>query len=686
MKGASMNQMLHLMQESIQTQKGNAVKALAKEAAKAGDFSEYMKMNTIKSTEIKPVASASSTKVQTSMEQTQAFNRESSQNTVSCGKEQNIQKDTPISENTQTEKVKTAEDVSKAENTQTHSTTTEETNQTQTEESTETADVIQEQGDKETKTALQEHEIQEKGTEFGEQQEEPLEVKTITFGDILVSLEYTTKTVESADDETADNLQNKGQLLHICIEVPEEMKAVFDKVETQLVDKIAEVFQVSEEEVVEAMETLAVNLWNLLQPDNLKELAVAISQEESVVSLVTNEEFLESYQQMETGIREILAGLSEEETAVLEELDSVFQQTEQMAAELTGKQEISKTHQEEQLLMNVKTEITVQQPMTEQSVRNLADGQPNSEDIPMVVVAKETILESVTTEQYPSDVDTPQYPSDVDTPQQQNNVDIAQQQDNVNVPQQQEVSVENPLRQEKSVDNSMRNPESADNGLQVNETQNLQLEENSKTDRNRQNTDSEQQKNSESQPEKKEQSTPIVQSTTSFTTVTADNQMQTIVRTEHVDYEGIVRQIVEQVKVEIKPDTVSMELQLNPESLGKVNLHISSREGAVTAELFVQNEAVKNAIEGQLMVLRETMQQQGIKVEAVEVTVETGQSDRNLEQHSEEQKRQAEDQSRGYRRKAINLLQGLDEEFMDEDDLIRAHIMQESGNSVDMNA
>lgn len=677
MKGANMNQMFHLMQESIQTQKGNAVKALAKEAAKAGDFSEYMKMNTIKSTEIKPVASASSTKVRTSMEQTQAFNGESSQNTVSCGKEQNVQKDTPISENTPTEKVKTAEDVSKAENAQTHSTTTEETNQTQTEESTETADVIQEQGNKETKTAWQEHEIQEKGTEFGEQQEEPLEVKTITFGDILVSLEYATKTVESADDETADNLQNKGQLLHICIEVPEEMKAVFDKVETQLVDKIAEVFQVSEEEVVEAMETLAVNLWNLLQPDNLKELAVAISQEESVVSLVTNEEFLESYQQMETGIREILAGLSEEETAVLEELDSVFQQTEQMAAELTGKQEISKTHQEEQLLMNVKTEITVQQPMTEQSVRNPADGQPNSEDIPMVVVAKETILESVTTEQYPSDVD---------TPQQHNNVDIAQQQDNVNVPQQQEASVENPLRQEKSVDNSMRNPESADNGLQVNETQNLQLEENSKTDSNRQNTDSEQQKNSESQPEKKEQSTPIVQSTTSFTTVTADNQMQTIVRTEHVDYEGIVRQIVEQVKVEIKPDTVSMELQLNPESLGKVNLHISSREGAVTAELFVQNEAVKNAIEGQLMVLRETMQQQGIKVEAVEVTVETGQSDRNLEQHSEEQKRQAEEQSKGYQRKGINLLGGLDEEFMDEDDLIRAHIMQESGNSVDMNA
>ena len=173
---------------------------------------------------------------------------------------------------------------------------------------------------------------------------------------------------------------------------------------------------------------------------------------------------------------------------------------------------------------------------------------------------------------------------------------------------------------------------------------------------------------------------------TTVQTVSFDNQIQTITKTEQTSFEGIVRQIVQQVKVQVKPDTVSMELQLNPENLGKVNLHVSSKEGAVTAQLFVQNETVKQAIEGQIMVLREAMQQQGIKVEAVEVTVETGDSSRNLEQHEEDSKENAREQARKVSRKNINLLNGLEEVDLEEEEILRTHIMRQSGNSLDMNA
>jgi flagellar hook-length control protein FliK len=85
----------------------------------------------------------------------------------------------------------------------------------------------------------------------------------------------------------------------------------------------------------------------------------------------------------------------------------------------------------------------------------------------------------------------------------------------------------------------------------------------------------------------------------------------------------IANQIIERIKVSIQPDQTSMELQLNPENLGKVNLSVQSKNGVMTAQFVVQNEMSKEAIESQLHTLRETLNQQGIKVEAIEVTVST---------------------------------------------------------------
>lgn len=83
----------------------------------------------------------------------------------------------------------------------------------------------------------------------------------------------------------------------------------------------------------------------------------------------------------------------------------------------------------------------------------------------------------------------------------------------------------------------------------------------------------------------------------------------------------IAQQIIDQIRVIINPEQTTMELQLNPEHLGKVNLTISSKEGAMTAHFAVQNDLAKQAIEGQLITLKETLAQQGIKVETIEVTV-----------------------------------------------------------------
>lgn len=83
----------------------------------------------------------------------------------------------------------------------------------------------------------------------------------------------------------------------------------------------------------------------------------------------------------------------------------------------------------------------------------------------------------------------------------------------------------------------------------------------------------------------------------------------------------IVQQVVNHVRIRVLPQTTSMELQLNPASLGRVNLNVTSQNGTATATLTVQNQVAKEALESQLTVLRENLESQGLKVEAVEVNV-----------------------------------------------------------------
>lgn len=144
----------------------------------------------------------------------------------------------------------------------------------------------------------------------------------------------------------------------------------------------------------------------------------------------------------------------------------------------------------------------------------------------------------------------------------------------------------------------------------------------------------------------------------------------------------IVNQVVEQIKVVIKPEQTSMELNLNPESLGKVNLVVTQKDGMMTAQFTVQNEIAKEALESQMQVLKENFNMQGLKVDAVEVTIsnlpfsQDNMSEGGKEQHKSSGKK-----------KNINL---ADLDFVEEDltaeEAMKIDMMQKSGNSVDYSA
>ncbi len=174
------------------------------------------------------------------------------------------------------------------------------------------------------------------------------------------------------------------------------------------------------------------------------------------------------------------------------------------------------------------------------------------------------------------------------------------------------------------------------------------------------------------QPESEQFLNNLLQTTISNVEV-VDGQVTTVTQIR-----DIVNQLVNEIRVNIKPDTTNMELQLNPEQLGKVNLSIVSKEGTVTAQFTVETSVAKEAIESQIHMLKENLTDQGVKVESIEVTVSNfsfGESNQTFESNSE--------QKQGHKPLKLD---GFDDDMSGQDSNIIEELMQDYGNTVDYTA
>ncbi len=153
----------------------------------------------------------------------------------------------------------------------------------------------------------------------------------------------------------------------------------------------------------------------------------------------------------------------------------------------------------------------------------------------------------------------------------------------------------------------------------------------------------------------------------------------TVVTEQQVQQTDILRQVVEQVRVNMNQQQTSLELQLYPEHLGRIQINVVSKEGVMTASIVAETEAAKQAIEAGLLNLKEAMEQQDLKVEAIEVMVST----MGFEQSDEQQQSFDEKGSSNPRRK-INLSE-LGEEITVEDEA-EIEKMKATGSSVSYRA
>ncbi len=153
------------------------------------------------------------------------------------------------------------------------------------------------------------------------------------------------------------------------------------------------------------------------------------------------------------------------------------------------------------------------------------------------------------------------------------------------------------------------------------------------------------------------------------------------------DTQSIIRQINDYMRINVSGPETSIEMQLNPENLGKVGISLSVRDGIVSAQIAVENAAVKNALEGQMVILRENMNNQGLKVEAVEVTIASHEFEQNLENGAPTgQEQQQSQQQSGRTTRSIRTEDMASIEDMPEEEQIAAKIMRDNGNSMDVTA
>ena len=141
----------------------------------------------------------------------------------------------------------------------------------------------------------------------------------------------------------------------------------------------------------------------------------------------------------------------------------------------------------------------------------------------------------------------------------------------------------------------------------------------------------------------------------------------------------IVRQVIDNIRVNITGDSTSLTLQLNPENLGKVQVSVANKNGVMQAQIVAETEAARHAIESSISLLKETFDNHELKVDAIEVMVAS------YEFFNENREGSFEENQKGKTSKkntTLNLNGDVDEEILAEDEQLQVTMMKAQGNSV----
>lgn len=402
-----------------------------------------------------------------------------------------------------------------------------------------------------------------------------------------------------------------------------------DQFQSDVVRTVAEQLGVSEDSVKDMMESLGLTAFDLLNPENLAQLAMQLTGETSPMDLLMNDQF-----------------------------QGLMQQMDQLGGQLANELELQPAQMDELIAqMDI---LQTPETLTDEEMQILNDA-----------AGQQTTADTVSTDVMPEFAQTDEVqPMD-------KQADVFQKE-----PKSDEIRTQQPQAQETKQTAEQQTMEQqtdagdADADSQTGDQVKSAQPEKMTADRN--NSDV-----------AKTQTVVQMQDTAGVQTMAHAADMTSETSYISVDTMDLLEQVAEQIRVNVSEGTSSMEMQLNPENLGKVYVNISSKEGMIHAQLAASNEAVRAALETQVADLRQNLNQAGVKVDAIEVTVASHEFEKNLEQNQENEKQQGERQQEqsGGRRRNLNLssLDGLSG-LMTEEETLAAQMMRENGNSMDVTA
>lgn len=432
---------------------------------------------------------------------------------------------------------------------------------------------------------------------------------------------------EIAQNNFKDTSFVKASSSDITSKLSEDAQEQIETVVTEVKNVLKEKLGVSEEELVQVMEELGLTVLDLSEPTKVTQLVMELTGSQDGSELLVNQDF----QTLMSEITELFGQLAEGLSLTTEELQQLSEQLTEMQQNIVVEEVSEQVQTENVSEVEVKTET---EPGTE------------LQDNIVLAEAEETVTQSKfkTEEKIVSD-----------TVKQVEN-EVAEEVDEKILVKQRENITEEDTSEESNSDASKQKTATAESDVKT-------------------------------QAETKGQQTHVNFQTTTQTINNGQTVevVQTVTQSQ-IDVESILRQISQMTRISVTQAQSSIEMQLNPENLGKVYLQVVSKEGAITAQIAAQNEAVKEVLESQIAVLKENMNQQGMKVEAIEVTVASHEFERNLEENqgnpSKEQQEAEKPSRRGINLNNLDELEGV----MSEEETLAAKIMRDNGNSVDLTA
>lgn len=424
------------------------------------------------------------------------------------------------------------------------------------------------------------------------------------------------KTAEASGQETESLDEEKIK------DLAEEISEITN----QIVDKIKSEFEVTDEEIEEAMEVLGLTIADFTKPAELRNLLMELTGTTDSIELLTNVELYDSVKEVTDFASNLFTEVAKDFSLSTEQLTEMIN-TESFEEALNEVNVSVKTNEAEAEVV-AEAEAEVVSEVTVDKTTDTALAFENSDKANVNETKPVESNNSNESEEVPIDIEK-KAPDKIEKPE-----SFTQS----NLMNDEAMNVRSENRKNFNFDNSNNQDLSlGQTGTVTNQTVNTVGD--------------------------------IVETVTSYTTGT--------------DTDNIMRQVTDYVKVHISEDVTKMEIELHPASLGTVNMQINSQNGQITAHLTVQNELVKSVLETQMIKLQETFDEQGTKVSAIEVTVAeyslNSQSDNN---YSEERN----GRNYGSKKKGINLneIGSLDE--LDEEEQLEAKVMEMNGSSVNYTA